>query len=380
MKLLHTADLHLGKRLNEVSLLDDQAYMLEALRRMARQADASALVIAGDIYDKAVPPAEAVELFNDFVSSLAADGVTLYAIAGNHDSPERLAFGRSILARQGVHFAGRYNGKLVTVRQEDDYGPVSFYLLPFLKPGQVRRWFSQVESYEEAVRAVLEAERVDFSQRNVLVAHQFVTAGGRQPERSESETEPVAVGGTYNLDASVMEGFDYVALGHIHRPQAMGRPTVRYAGSPLKYSFSEARHEKSVTLVELREKGEVELTALPLAPKRDMLVVEGPLEGLLAAGEPSDHFVRAVLTDEGPVLDAAARLKTLYPNLLRIDFPLHAPQGEGGLAADAGAVERLSPGELLEDFFMAVQGRPMSRRQREMAKRALEGGERDAAQ
>ena len=195
-----------------------------------------------------------------------------------------------------------------------------------------------------------------------------------------SEMDPIAVGGAYNLYVSALEGFDYVALGHIHRPQAIGRPTVRYAGSPLKYSFSEARHEKSVTLVEIKEKGQVELTALPLAPKRDMLVVEGPLEALLSAGEPSDCFVRAILTDEGPVLDAAARLKTIYPNLLRIDFPIRPLQAEGGLAAEAGAVERLSPEELLEDFFAAVHGRPMSQEQREMARKALEGGKLDAAQ
>lgn len=380
MKLLHTADLHLGKRLNEISLLEDQAGMLEELRRLARRTGADALVIAGDIYDKSVPPAEAVELFSDFVSSLAADGVMLYAVAGNHDSGERLAFAHRLLARQGVHFAGQYDGQIMAVCQRDEYGPVNFYLLPFLKPGRVKRWFSQVESYEDAVRAVLEAARVDFSGRNVLVAHQFVTAGGMQPERSESETEPVAVGGAYSLDVSALEGFDYVALGHIHRAQAMGRPAVRYAGSPLKYSFSEARHDKSVMLVELKEKGCVEMTALPLAPKRDMLVVEGPLEALLAAGEPSDSFVRAILTDEGPVLDAAARLKTVYPNLLRIDFPAGPLQAQGDLAADAQAVEQLSPQELLEDFFIAVQGRPMSRQQRELARKALEGGERDAAQ
>lgn len=196
--------------------------------------------------------------------------------------------------------------RLPPIRQWDEYGPVNFYLMPFLKPGRVKRWFGQVESYEDAVRAVLKAAAVDFSHRNVLVAHQFVTAGGQGPERSDSEMDPIAVGGAYNLDVSALEGFDYVALGHIHRPQAIGRPTVRYAGSPLKYSFSEARHEKSVTLVEIKEKGQVELTVLPLAPKRDMLVVEGPLEALLSAGAPSDCFVRAILTDEGPVLDAAA--------------------------------------------------------------------------
>lgn len=380
MKLLHTADLHLGKRLNEISLLEDQADMLEKLLRMTRRTGAEAMVIAGDIYDKSVPPAETVELFSDFVSSLAADGVALYAIAGNHDSGERLAFAHRLLARQGVYFAGQYDGQIMAVCQRDEYGPVNFYLLPFLKPGRVKRWFSQVESYEDAVRAVLEAARVDFSGRNVLVAHQFVTAGGQGPERSDSETEPIAVGGAYNLDVSALDGFDYVALGHIHRPQAMGRPTVRYAGSPLKYSFSEAQHDKSVTLVELKEKGQVELTALPLAPKRDMLVIEGPLEALLSAGEPSDCFVRALLTDEGPVLDAAARLKMVYPNLLRIDFPIRPLQEEGGLAADARAVERLSSQELLEAFFTAVQGRPMSRQQREMAKKALEGGKLDAAQ
>lgn len=380
MKLLHTADLHLGKRLNEISLLEEQGHMLEELRRMARHTGADALIIAGDIYDKAVPPAEAVELFSDFVSGLAGDGIALYAIAGNHDSGERLAFGRRILARQGVYLAGQYGGTLAPIRQWDEYGPVNFYLMPFLKPGRVKRWFGQVESYEDAVRAVLKAAAVDFSHRNVLVAHQFVTAGGQGPERSDSEMDPIAVGGAYNLDVSALEGFDYVALGHIHRPQAIGRPTVRYAGSPLKYSFSEARHEKSVTLVEIKEKGQVELTALPLAPKRDMLVVEGPLEALLSAGAPSDCFVRAILTDEGPVLDAAARLKTIYPNLLRIDFPIRPLQAEGGLAAEAGAVERLSPEELLEDFFAAVHGRPMSQEQREMARKALEGGKLDAAQ
>ena len=350
MKLLHTADLHLGKRLNEISLLEDQAGMLEELRRLARQTGADALVIAGDIYDKSVPPAEAVELFSDFVSSLAADGVMLYAIAGNHDSGERLAFAHRLLARQGVHFAGQYDGQIMAVCQRDEYGPVNFYLLPFLKPGRVKRWFGQVESYEDAVRAVLEAARVDFSGRNVLVAHQFVTAGGMQPERSESETEPVAVGGAYSLDVSALEGFDYVALGHIHRAQAMGRPAVRYAGSPLKYSFSEARHDKSVMLVELKEKGCVEMTALPLAPKRDMLVVEGPLEALLAAGEPNGDLVSLLLSqsewlselERFPVCMMEALPTSRYPLSPRTLLTINAKQLSaygGSMDAAAGDLE-----------------------------------------
>ena len=253
MKLIHLSDLHLGKRVNEFSMLEDQQYILTEILQIIDREKPDGVMIAGDVYDKSVPSAEAVALLDDFLVRLAKRDLQVFLISGNHDSPERMAFGGRLMAQSGVHLAPVYDGKVSPITLTDNYGPVNLYLLPFLKPAHVRRCFPEREilTYTDALAAAIEAMGVDPAQRNVLVTHQFVTGAAR------CDSEEISVGGTDNVDVSVFEPFDYVALGHIHGPQQVGRETVRYCGTPLKYSFSEAKHQKSVTVVELGEKGAV---------------------------------------------------------------------------------------------------------------------------
>ena len=271
MKLIHLSDLHLGKRVNEFSMLEDQRHILWEIIRIIDSEGPDGVIIAGDVYDKPVPPAEAVALLDEFLFSLSGRGTEVFVISGNHDSPERLAFGGRIMEHSGIHLAPVYNGNVRPVTLTDRYGDLKLYLLPFVKPAHVRRFFPEREivSYTDAVSAAVEAMEIDMSCRNVLVTHQFVTGAVR------CESEEISVGGADNVDAAVFDGFDYVALGHIHGPQQVGKPTLRYCGTPLKYSFSEAGQKKSLTVVELREKGQVEVRTVPLAPLRDMAELRG---------------------------------------------------------------------------------------------------------
>ena len=271
MKLLHLSDLHLGKRVNEFSMLEDQKYILSEIIQIVEKEAPDAVLIAGDVYDKSVPPAEAVELFDDFLVRLSRLGTQVFVISGNHDSPERVAFGGRLMDPSGIHMSPVYSGQVQPVPLTDAFGTVNIYMLPFVKPIHVRRFFPEAETgtYTDALRTAVEQMSVDPAARNVLITHQFVTGAWR------SESEDISVGGTDNVDASVFDAFDYVALGHIHGPQHVGRETMRYCGTPLKYSFSEAGHQKSVTAVELGEKGSVQVRAIPLTPRRDMREIRG---------------------------------------------------------------------------------------------------------
>ncbi|MDR2296682.1 MAG: exonuclease SbcCD subunit D [Clostridiales Family XIII bacterium] len=354
MKLLHLADLHLGKRVNEFSMIEDQKHILERILRISEEERPDGVLIAGDVYDKSQPSAEAVELLDEFLTSLTACGRPVFMIGGNHDSPERLSFGSRILRKNGLHIAGAFAGTLQRVSQEDAHGIVNIYMLPFLKPAMLRPFLEQpAESYDAAVRAVVSAAGIDEGERNVLLAHQFAVSGLRQPARSESEA--LSVGGLDNVDISAFAPFDYVALGHLHRPQSIGRATVRYAGSPLKYSFSEARHEKSATLVELGEKGDLSIRPAPLVPLRDLREIKGPLAALLHAGredaEGAEDYIRATLTDEEALYDAIGCLRGVYPNLMALDFEnSRSRQAVLSQSADADAAEK-SPMELFAAFY-----------------------------
>lgn len=323
MKLLHIADLHIGKRVNEFSMIEDQQHILGQILRMVAGEKPDGVLIAGDVYDKSQPSAEAVELLDEFLTELAGLGQPVFMISGNHDSPERLSFGSRILQKNGLYIAGVFAGDLQGVRLEDEHGVVNIHLLPFLKPAMVRPFFEEpLESYDEAVRAVIAAAKTNPGERNILLAHQFVVNGAQQPERSDSEY--LSVGGLDNVEASIFDAFDYVALGHLHRPQKIGRDTVRYAGSPLKYSFSEAHHQKSVTLVELGRKGEHSVQQLPLTPRRDLRKIRGPLAELLRLGreekEGAEDYIHATLTDEGELYDAIGQLRQVYRNLMALEF------------------------------------------------------------
>lgn len=375
MRFLHLADLHLGKRICERSMLDDQRYILEQILSIVSEKQVDAVLIAGDVYDRPVPPPEAVALLDRFLTALEHAGVPCLMIPGNHDSDERLAFGARLLADAGVHLAPVFDGALRTVTLEDTHGCVHFTLLPFLRPAQVRRYFPDVPpgDYEAAIRAVLGTVDTADGDRHVLLAHQFVIAIGVAPERCDSEL--ASVGTLDNVDVSAFDGFDYVALGHIHGPQRVGRDTVRYAGSPLKFSFSEANHHKSASLVTLGAKGEVEVELVPLVPLRDMREKRGALADILtpAAGERTDDFLHITLTDDA-VMDAMNKVRAVYPNTLRLDFDnaLTALAGTPALAREA---VRRDPFALFEEFYEKQNGEPMDAEMEPIVRAMLEGGE-----
>lgn len=371
MKLIHLSDLHLGKRVNEFSMLEDQQYILTEILQIIDQEKPDGVMIAGDVYDKSVPSAEAVALLDDFLVRLAKRDLQVFLISGNHDSPERMAFGGRLMAQSGVHLAPVYDGKVSPIALTDEYGPVNLYLLPFLKPAHVRRCFPEREilTYTDALAAAIEAMGVDPAQRNVLVTHQFVTGAAR------CDSEEISVGGTDNVDVSVFEPFDYVALGHIHGPQQVGRETVRYCGTPLKYSFSEAKHQKSVTVVELGEKGAVSVRTVPLTPMRDLAELRGTYEELTFRGfydgtsYPRD-YVHITLTDEEDIPDAVSKLRIIYPNLMKLDYD--NKRTRAGIVLEGAEDQQRSPLELLEEFYEKQNGQPMGEEQRAFAKSLME--------
>ena len=372
MKLFHLSDLHLGKRVNEYSMLEDQRYILDEILRIVDREAPDAVLIAGDVYDKTVPSAEAVALLDDFLVRLAGRDLQVLLISGNHDSPERLAFGGRLMAERGVHIAPVYDGRVAPVTLTDEYGPVRVYLLPFVKPSHVRRCFPdrEVDTYTDALAAAIGAMGVDPALRNVLVTHQFVTGAAR------CDSEEVSVGGTDNVDVSVFAPFDYVALGHLHGPQTVGRETVRYCGTPLKYSFSEAGQHKSVTVVELGEKGTTAVRTVPLVPLRDLVELRGTYEEVTFRGFYEGtgwqrDYVHITLTDEEDVPNAVGKLRVIYPNLMKLDYDNRRTRAGSSLEG-AEEVERRSPLELLEEFYEKQNGQPMGEEQRAFARGWME--------
>ena len=320
MKLMHLSDLHLGKRVNGFSMIEDQRHMLEQILAINQEERPDAVLLCGDIYDKSVPSAEAVELFDGFLSRLA-ECCPVYLISGNHDSAERLAFGGRLMAKSGVYLSPVYDGTVTTVQQRDEFGTVCFHLLPFLKPVQVRRFYPEeiIETYTDGVRAALSAIDPEDGNRHVLLAHQFVTGSAR------CDSEELSVGGSDNVDAEVFAGFDYVALGHIHGAQRAGGEHIRYCGTMLKYSFSEASHRKSVTFAELREKGSLTITTRELVPLRDLKELRGTYEELMSRSfyygtDLPESYLHITLTDEEDVPEALGRLRTVYPYIMKLSY------------------------------------------------------------
>ena len=365
MKLLHLADLHLGKRVNGFSMLEDQADILDQLLALVDSQQPDCVLLCGDVYDKPVPPAEAVQLFDGFLSSLSRRGVQVMLISGNHDSPERLAFGGQLMAGSGVHVAPVYGGAVEPVTLEDAFGPVRFYLLPFLKPAHVRRFYPEaaIESYTDALHLAVVQMALDPAVRNVLLTHQFVTGAER------AESEELNVGGADNVDAAVFAGFDYVALGHLHRPQRAGAETIRYAGSPLSYSFSEAEQEKSAALVTLGPKGTVDVRLLPLRPLHGMKRLRGSYQALTRRdfydGAPwRGDYLHITLTDETDVPDAIGKLRVIYPNLMHLEYDNSRTRAAGQLESLAQQEQR-TPLELFAAFYRQQNGQDMSREQQD---------------
>lgn len=390
MKVLHVSDLHIGKRVNGMSMLDDQRYILRQILDIAEKRQVSVLLIAGDVYDKASPSAEAVTVFDAFLTDAVAAGLRVLAIPGNHDSAERIAYAQGLLEKQGVCLPPVYAGEVERVELEDDHGPVEFWLLPFLKPGDVRRFFPDEEigdDYSAALRAVLGACAIDQGKRNVVLSHQLVTAYGTAPDRADDE---IKLGGMDNVDVSVYDAFDYVALGHVHRPQRVGRDTVRYSGSPLKYSFSEARYGKSVALIELGEKkpgddvGEcVSFELIPLVPLHDVREVRGTLADVLAMGtahDASQDYLHITLSDKHPQLDAMAKIHEVFPNAMMLDYDnvtvlIDRPQTQQ-LTADLDSMDTL---DLFSAFYESQVGNPLDDEQRDFAHKLIAKVEDSAA-
>ena len=371
MKLIHLSDLHLGKRVYDFNLLEDQAYILKEILKVIDTEEPDGVIIAGDIYDKSVPSTEAVELLDEFLVQLSRRDLQVFLISGNHDSPERLAFASRLIASAGIHVSPVYHGVIEPIVLTDAYGPLNVYLLPFVKPAHVRRFFPdrKIESYQDALCAAIEALPIDWSGRNVLVTHQFVTGAVR------SDSEEISVGGTDNIDAAVFERFDYVALGHIHGPQNIGSERIRYCGTPLKYSFSEAEHVKSVTVTEIREKGSLSVRTVPLHPVREMREIEGTYEELTYRpnyeGTNTEDYLHITLTDEEDIPDAIGKLRLIYPNLMSLDYN-NSRTRSAGVLSDPAEADRKSPLVLFEAFYKEQNGRSMSDEQKDFAREIME--------
>ena len=372
MKLIHLSDLHLGKRVNEYSMLEDQAYILKRILAVVAEEKPEGVIIAGDVYDKSVPPAEAVSLFDEFLVGLVRLGPEVFVISGNHDSPERIAFGSRIMTAGGIHLSPVYDGRIEPVRRTDDWGEICIYMLPFVKPAHVRRYHEgeELATSTDALRRAVADMQVDETKRNVLVAHQFVTGASR------SESEELSVGGADNVDAGVFAPFDYVALGHLHSPQNCGAKNVRYCGTPLKYSFSEAKDRKSVTVVELREKGCVTYRTVDLVPRRDLVELKGTYEQLMRRSfyegtTWQEDYVHITLTDEEDVPDAIGRLRTVYRHLMKLDYDNRRTRADAVILGDAEA-EKKTPFQLFSDFYELQNNQPMSAEQAAYMKKLIE--------
>ena len=376
MKFLHLADLHIGKVVNGFNLIEDQRHVLEELLAISRDSHVDAIVIAGDVYEKQNPSAEAVELVDWLLTEIASAQIECMIVPGNHDSAERMGFGSHIFARNGIHIARRFDGHVERVTLADGDGPVTFWLLPFIRAFEVRHHFPDAQIGTDvscALKTVFEADPPDSAMRNVLVAHQFVSFASFKPELSESE---VTVGGLDEVDGAIFSDFDYVALGHIHKSQAVGSAFMRYAGSLLKYSFSEARDNKQFPLVTLGRKGDVDITTVSCTPLHDMREISGPFERLISpevvASEPADDYLHVTLTDPHPILDALQKMRLHYPNVMSLDYRSDIERANREHPELTAAQSRENAFELFERFFEKQYGQPLTTLQRTKAQEALE--------
>lgn len=373
--MLHLADLHIGKRVNEFSMLDDQRYILGEILKITVAEKPNAVIIAGDVYDKAVPSAEAVALCDWFLTELSALNVSIFIVSGNHDSPERIAFGAELMRKNGVYLSPVYGGKITPVTLSDEFGEVDFYLFPFMRPPQIRTALGiEAASYNEAFAAVINALDIDKSRRNVAVAHQFIT--GAEP----SQSEELSLGGIDNIDAEVFRDFCYTALGHIHRAQRVGSDNVRYCGTPLKYSFSELGQKKSVTAADIDGAGSTSVRLIPLTPLREMRELTGSYEQLTARdsyiGTNTDDYLQITLTDSEPIPDAIGKLRTIYKNIMLLKYDNERTRAENAvLAAD---IHTRSAYELFSELFATQNGKDMTDEQAALVKRLIKETEENA--
>jgi len=359
MKFFHLSDLHLGKRVNEFSMLDDQRHILMEIVRHAKAEKPYAVLISGDIYDKSVPSIEAVQLLDRFLVWLNEMDIAIFMIAGNHDSVERVAFASSLLQKSNVHISQIYNGTMTPISLRDDFGEINVWLLPYLKPSSVRHYFhdNDIVTYSDALAVAIGSTNIDTASRNIILAHQFITGA------ITSESEELSVGGSENVDASLFDPFDYVALGHMHRPQHIGKETIRYCGTPLKYSFSEINHSKSITVLEMNEKGNVQISEIPLVPSRELREVRGSYAEITERkhyfGTNTDDYVHVILTDEEGEPEALMKLRTIYPNLMRLDYDNKRTQTSISIDG-ASSLDEKSPVELFGELYELQNGQPLN--------------------
>lgn len=364
MKFIHLSDLHIGKRVNGFSMLEDQEYILIKILNIIDDENPEAIIIAGDVYDKSVPPAEAVQLVDDFLSKLVNRKLKVFIISGNHDSPERLSFGGAIMNQSGVHISPVFSGDINPISLNDRYGVIDVFLLPFVKPSHVRRYFPEesINSYSEAVETAIKNMPISKNNRSIIISHQFVTGA------IKSDSEEISVGGIDNVDLNVFELFDYVALGHIHRPQNIGKETIRYCGTPLKYSFSEANHNKSVTVVDMKEKDDIEIRTIPLIPKRDLREIRGLYMDITAKifyqDTNIDDYLHITLTDEDDIPDAINKLRVIYPNIMKLDYDNKRTQ-TNLILPDINQIHEKQPIDLFSEFYEAQNGVQLSPEQYE---------------
>ena len=371
MRFLHLSDLHLGKRVNEFSMLEDQAYILKEILNIIDEQKVEAVLIAGDIYDKVIPSAEAVRLLDDFLTRIAARELPVFLISGNHDSAERIAFGSRLMSSRQIYLSPVFEADVEPVTISDRYGEINIYMLPFVKPSLVKRVYPEEEiiTYQDAVNAAVQHMQIDTDKRNILLAHQFVTGAAR------CDSEELSVGGVDDVDASVFDGFDYVALGHLHGPQKIGKETVRYSGTPLKYSFSEANQKKSVVIVDVEEKGKINIQQIPFLPKHDMQEIRGTYMEVTALDfykdMKTDDYLHITLTDEEDIPDAIGKLRTIYPNIMKLSYDNLRTRAAVTVRGTA-EVEEKSPMELLKEFYELQNNQPMTDEQEEIARGMME--------
>ena len=371
MRFLHLSDLHLGKRVNEFSMLEDQAYILKEILNIIDEQKVEAVLIAGDIYDKVIPSAEAVRLLDDFLTRIAARELPVFLISGNHDSAERVAFGSRLMSSRQIYLSPVFESDVEPITISDRYGEINIYMLPFVKPSLVKRVYPEEEiiTYQDAVNAAVQHMQIDTDKRNILLAHQFVTGAAR------CDSEELSVGGVDDVDASIFDGFDYVALGHLHGPQKIGKETVRYSGTPLKYSFSEANQKKAAVIVDVEEKGKINIQQIPLVPKHDMREIRGTYMEVTALDfykdMKTDDYLYITLTDEEDIPDAIGKLRTIYPNIMKLSYDNLRTRAAVTVRGTA-EVEEKSPMELLKEFYELQNNQPMTDEQEEIARGMME--------
>ena len=373
MKVLHLADLHIGKIVLEQSMLEDQKYMINQIIEKIKEENVEVVLISGDVYDRSVPPSDAVNVLDNFLKVLIKDlKLKVLIIAGNHDSKERLNFGSKIFAEEGLYISATYNGKIDKVELKDKFGKINFYMLPYIKPVEVKQYFDEeINSYHLAVKAVIDKEDIDEFNRNIILSHQFVTAGNEEPEKSDSET--LFLGGTENVDVSCYDKFDYVALGHIHGPQRIGRDTARYAGTILKYSFSEVNQKKRLTIIDFQEKGKIDIKFIDLKPLRDMRTIKGPIKELLKEenyiNTNREDYIRAIITNKEPIYDAIGQIKKVYPNTLRLDIENSKMKNNSETKlSDLDNIKKKSELELFNEFYKYQHNKNLDENQEKILK------------